>query len=157
MSNYKKASWGNSYNQGFQKQNNGYPNGGNFQGNGGYKGRPQTDVKKSGAVYTRMKKGKFEGQMCVNAWRKTKNGLQTASAFPVDGVEHIGAESKKTFVRMAVEVANKELGISQTYWCLMQKESQKIFIKELGLVISPNGNGVTSSGKRVKGFFGKVF
>ena len=127
----------------------------NYQGNNNYDAKES--FKKSGTVYTRIKTGKMEGMMAVNAWRKTKNGLMTASAFPVDQTEHIGDKSKNTFIRYAVEVKNADLGTSQTYWCLMQKESQKITIKELGLVISPNGRGVTAGGKRVTGFFGKIF
>jgi len=157
--------YNNNYNRN-SGRSRGYQNGGGYNNNGGgYNnannyGGPRNqgqNVKKSGAVYSRMKAGKYEGEMCVNAWRKTRHGLMTASAFPVDAVEHIADKSGKTFLRYVVEVSNKELGTSQTYWCLMQKESKKIFIKELGLVISPNGNGVTASGKRVTGFFGKAF
>ena len=127
----------------------------NYQENNNYDSKES--FKKSGTVYTRIKSGKMEGMMAVNAWRKTKNGLMTASAFPVDQTEHIGEKSKNTFIRYAVEVKNADLGTSQTYWCLMQKESQKITIKELGLVISPNGRGITAGGKRVTGYFGKIF
>lgn len=127
----------------------------NYQENNNYDSKES--FKKSGTVYTRIKSGKMEGMMAVNAWRKTKNGLMTASAFPVDQTEHIGEKSKNTFIRYAVEVKNADLGTSKTYWCLMQKESQKITIKELGLVISPNGRGITAGGKRVTGFFGKIF
>ncbi|SEF62241.1 hypothetical protein SAMN05421847_0476 [Halpernia humi] len=112
--------------------------------------------KKSGAVYSRIKKGKNEGGTSVNAWRKTKNGLMTANAFPVDGVEHASQDGKIS-MRYVVEVVNRDMGTTQTYWCLMSKDTKKIFIKELGLVISPNGSGVTRSGKRVTGFFGKVY
>lgn len=127
----------------------------NYQENNNYDAKES--FKKSGTVYSRIKTGKMEGFMAVNAWRKTKNGLMTASAFPVDQTEHIGDKSKNTFIRYAVEVKNADLGTLQTYWCLMQKESQKITIKELGLVISPNGRGVTAGGKRVTGYFGKIF
>lgn len=135
--------------------NSNYQQNNNYSASGNYS--KTQDVKKSGSVYSRIKTGKMEGMTCVNAWRKTKNGLMTASAFPVDQTEHIGDKSKNTFIRMAVEIKNADLGTRQTYWCLMQKESKKIVISELGLVISPNGNGVTSSGKRVTGYFGKIF
>ena len=145
-SGFRQSGQGNNWNS-----NNG---GNNYQRNNNQQNQT---FKKSGAVYSRIKDGKMEGMMAVNAWRKTKNGLMTASAFPVDQTEHIGEKSKNTFIRYAVEVRNMDLGTSQTYWCLMQKESKKITIKELGLVISPNGNGVTASGKRVTGYFGKIF
>lgn len=111
--------------------------------------------KKSGAVYSRIKKGKNEGGYSVNAWRKTKNGLVTAACFPVDGVEH-KSEQGKIALRYVVEIVNRDMGTTQTYWSLMSKDSRKIFIKELGLVISPNGNGMTASGRRVTGYFGKA-
>lgn len=147
MRNFNNNKRGQSRNEKFGNSN--------YQENNNYNAKES--FKKSGTVYTRIKSGKMEGMMAVNAWRKTKNGLMTASAFPVDQTEHIGDKGKNTFIRMAVEVKNADLGTSQTYWCLMQKESQKITIKELGLVISPNGRGMTSSGKRVTGYFGKIF
>ena len=151
MANYRNSGFRQSGQQNKWNSNNG---GNNYQRNNN---QASQTFKKSGAVYSRIKDGKMEGMLAVNAWRKTKSGLMTASAFPVDQTEHIGEKSKNTFIRYAVEVQNRDLGTSQTYWCLMQKESKKIIIKELGLVISPNGNGVTSSGKRVTGYFGKIF
>ena len=148
------ANW-NSNGKSYQRNSNSQQNQPSSYGGGRYQNNQQK-VKKSGAIYSRIKKGKNEGAMCVNAWRKTKNGLLTATAFPVDGVEHT-SEAGNISLRYVVEVVNRDMGTTQTYWCLMQKASKKIFISELGLVISPNGNGVTSSGKRVTGFFGKVF
>lgn len=140
----------NNYNRSSGNNSGGY--GGQ---NGGYNAK-KNEAKKSGAVYSRIKKGKNEGGTAVNAWRKTKNGLVTASAYPVDGVEHT-SQAGKVSLRYVVEVVNRDMGTTQTYWCLMAKDSRKIFIQELGLVISPNGSGTTSSGKRVTGFFGKVY
>ena len=148
------ANWNNN-GKSYQRNSNPQQNQRSSYGGGGYQSNQQK-VKKSGAIYSRIKKGKNEGAMCVNAWRKTKNGLLTATAFPVDGVEHT-SEAGNISLRYVVEVVNRDMGTTQTYWCLMQKASKKIFISELGLVISPNGNGVTSSGKRVTGFFGKVY
>lgn len=114
----------------------------------------QDDAKKSGAVYTKIRKGKLEGHLAVNAWRKTKNGLMKASAFPVDGVEHKGKQNGHFFMRYVVDIVNESAGTKQTFWCLMRMDTKKIVINELNLVISPNGQGYTSSGKRVTGFFG---
>lgn len=111
--------------------------------------------KKSGATYTKIKKGKNEGLYCVSAWRKTKFGLMTASAFPA-GNEEYQSQAGNTFRRYAVEVSNRDAGTHQTYWCLMNMATQMIFIKDLGFVISPNGRGYTSSGVRVEGYFGKI-
>ena len=148
------ANWNNN-GKSYQRNSNAQQNQTGSYGGGRYQSNQQ-NVKKSGATYSRIKKGKNEGGVCVSAWRKTKNGLLTARAFPVDGVEHT-SEAGNISLRYVVEVVNRDMGTTQTYWCLMQKASKKIFISELGLVISPNGNGVTSSGKRVTGFFGKVF
>ena len=129
---------------------------GNWNNNNGNNNQQQQQFKRSGAVYTKMKNGKYEGFLAVNAWKATKNGILKASAFPVSDVEH---ESKKgnSFLRYAVDITNANMGTKQTYWCLMNTKTQKIVIQELGMVISPNGNGWTKSGKRVSGYFGKNF
>lgn len=127
----------------------------NWNGNRGGN-RQQDQTKKSGATYTKMKAGKYAGMYAVNAWRKTKAGLMVAKGFPVSDVEH-QSEKGNFFVRYAVEVSMPSAGTSQTYWCLMNTKTQKLVIKELSLVISPNGQGYTASGKRVSGFFGANF
>ncbi len=136
---------GNNNNRQYNNNNNGN-NGGNRQ-----------QFKKSGVTYTTMRKGKMEGLIAVNAWRKTQHGLMSASAFPVDGVIHVGRESGHEFMRYVVDVTNSSAGTKSTYWCLMRLDTKKIVIKELSLVISPNGSGQTASGKQVKGFFGRNF
>lgn len=146
MANFRNAQRHASINQRF--------GGNNYSQNNTYNFKDK--VKKSGAVYTRIKGGKHEGLMAVNAWRKTKNGLVTASCFPVDGVEHQSKDGNVS-LRYVVEIVNRDMGTTQTYWCMYAKDTKKIFIKELGLVISPNGNGISSLGKRVTGYFGKAF
>ncbi|OPC37699.1 hypothetical protein [Elizabethkingia miricola] len=111
-------------------------------------------IKKSGAVYSRIKKGKNEGHQAVNAWRKTRNGLMTASAMPVDGVLHSDKKGNE-YLRYVVTVVHQGFGTTQTYWSLMNVKKQTITISELGLVISPNGSGRTGSGRNVRGYFGK--
>lgn len=136
---------------------NSYQGSQNRQPQQNFSQQKQLETKKSGATYTKMRKGKMEGLICVNAWRKTKNGLMTASAFPVDGHVHVGKDKGHEFMRYVVNIANSSLGTNETFWCLMRLDTKMIVIKELSLVISPNGNGVTSSGKRVSGFFGANF
>lgn len=145
-----------AYNRNFQ--NSGVP----FKQNVNYpqpfrQPTPVMQPKRSGATYTKMRKGKHEGLICVNAWRKTRYGLQTASCMPVDGVEHIGKEKGHSFMRYVVNLSNTSMGTNETYWCVMRLDTKTIVIKELGLCITPNGNGVTSSGKRVSGYFGSNF
>lgn len=153
MGNYRQNS-GGGYNvgsYGYGKRNYAGSNGNSRNGGN------QQNSKRSGVTYTRIKKGKHEGMMAVNAWRVSKrSGLMTASAFPVSDKEYTG-DNGKVWLRYAVEIVSRDTGTTQTYWCLMDKASRKIFIKELGLVISPNGSGTTAKGRRVSGFFGKVF
>lgn len=149
------GNWNNNNNRNNNWNNNNNSNygGNNRNQNNNNGGAP---VKRSGAVYTKMKNGKFAGYICVNAWRKTSGGLMTAKAFPVDEKVHT-SEKGNDFLRYAVEIAVPSAGTSQTYWCLMNTKTQKISIDELSLVISPNGSGFTSGGKRVTGFFGSNF
>jgi hypothetical protein len=112
-------------------------------------------AKRSGATYTKMKNGPKEGLICVNAWRKTSIGLMTASAFPVDGVIHKGADKGHEFMRYAVKIIIN--GQVNTHWCLMRLDTKMIVLQDLSLVISPNGQGYTKSGKRVSGYFGSNF
>lgn len=119
-----------------------------------YQNAPQKP-KKSGATYSKISKGKMEGLTAVNAWRKTQHGLMEAKCFPASREIHKGKQNGHDFLRYTVEITNKSIGTSQTYWCLMRMDTRKIVIQELGLVISPNGSGYTASGKRVTGFFGR--
>lgn len=122
-------------------------------------------IKKSGATYTKIKDGNKSGYFHVSAWRITSEGLVKASAFPIcdydssgncQGViEHVGKENGKTHVRYKVTLTQ---GITVTkVYTTMRLDTQKLVLRDLGLVISPNGTGTTKTGKRVKGFFGKNF
>ena len=146
----KRMAWTNN-----QNRNNNW-NGNRNQNWNGNQRQQQGDTKKSGATYTKMKGGKYAGMYAVNAWRKTKAGLMVAKGFPVSDVEH-KSDKGNFFLRYAVEVSMPSAGTSQTYWCLMNTKTQKLVIKELSLVISPNGQGYTATGKRVSGFFGANF
>lgn len=137
----------NGYNDNSNNRNN---NNGNSRNNG-------SDTKKSGSTYTTMRNGKNAGLIAVNAWRKTQHGLMSASCFPVDGVEHIGKQNGHTFMRYVVDIVNASNASKSTYWCLMRMDTKTIVIKELSLVISPNGSGVTGSGKKVTGYFGRNY
>lgn len=144
-----------NYNQNYNRGGyNGGNNNGKYNNGGGYNGNNQQNYKKSGAVYSKIKSGKNEGAYCVNAWRKTRNGLMKASAFPAGDKQYESGKGN-AFMRYAVEISNADAGTHQTYWALMSLATQMIYIKELGLVISPNGSGYTKSGKRVYGYFGK--
>lgn len=112
--------------------------------------------KKSGAKYSTITKGKNMGGTSISAWRKTKSGLIIAKCFPVSA-EVYTSKTGKEFLRYAVDVSNSSMGTSKTYWCLYCLQTKKLVIKELGLVISPNGSGRTASGKSVTGYFGRNY
>ncbi|MGK4568283.1 hypothetical protein [Flavobacterium sp. 3HN19-14] len=151
----------------YPRKQNDYAYSGNFnapfaQNRQGYQSMAQNQQapKKSGANYTKIKKGGAEGFYAISAWRKTRYGLMTAKAFPCQEkgggvVTHKGKEKGHEHIRYAVDVVMN--GQSQTYFCLFRVDTQKILINELGLCISPNGSGYTSSGKCARGFFGSPF
>ena len=123
--------------------------------------------KKSGATYSKIKNGNFEGEIIVNAWRKTKYGLMTATCTPYSGqggkgdkiVESVNEKTGlvKEYKKMICNIQNKAMGTSQTYHVLMNIKTQVIVISELSLCITPNGDGKTASGKRVRGYFGRNY
>jgi len=134
--------------------------------------------KSSGATYKKITEGNFKGFFFVSAWKATKNGLITATCFPRSlksgspgdknrsptGQVSFDVEFKdpitnkkeiKTYARYRVDVKQ---GINvQTYYTFMNLETRKIVIKELNMVITPNGTGRTRSGKKVSGYFGKNY
>ena len=123
--------------------------------------------KRSGAVYSKIRKGNFEGDIIVNAWRSTKYGLMQAVVSPYlgqngKGNEIVNSQGKngsthKEYQKMICVIKNTSLGTSQTYHVLMNLKSQVIVIQELSLCITPNGSGTTRKGKRVTGYFGSNF
>lgn len=127
----------------------------------------QQTFKKSGAVYSKIRKGKFEGDTIVNAWRATKMGLMKATVTPYSGANGKGLEivnsqgksgnQDKEYQKMICSIQNTSMGTSTTYHVLMNLKTQVIVIQELGLCITPNGSGVTRKGKRVTGYFGKNY
>lgn len=117
----------------------------------------QFRFKKSGAKYTIIKEGKAQGLNlpAIHAWRLTKFGVQVAKAFPFNaGTTHVSDTGRESVTYM-VEISNEAMGTSQKYPCIMSLDTRKIFIEELGLVISPNGSGQTRTGKHVTGYFGR--
>lgn len=123
--------------------------------------------KRSGATYTRIRNGNFEGNIIVNAWRSTRMGLMKATVAPYAGQGNKGLEivnshgrsgnQDKEYQKMICTIQNSTVGTTQTYHVLMNIKTQVIVIQELGLCITPNGSGTTKSGKRVTGYFGKNF
>lgn len=144
----------------------------NFQRQNPYIAAPTTtpqqqQFKRSGAVYSKIKKGNFEGETIVNAWRATKNGLMQATVTPYKGENGKGLETvishgksgnqEIEYQKMICVIKNTSMGTSQIYPVLMNVKTKVISISELSLCITPNGNGVTRKGKRVSGYFGSNF
>lgn len=130
----------------------------------------QQIFKSSGATYSKIKYKKsnkpdseqhFYDETIVNAWRKTKFGLMLATVTPYAGENGKGlkvVESEKaTYKKMICSISQPSLGIQNTYHVLMNVKTQVIVISELSLCITPNGSGVTRSGKRVTGYFGRNY
>jgi len=118
---------------------------------------PQPQHKKSGASYTKIRAGGSEGFYHVSAWKSSKQGLITASCFPLsakDEVPKIHKSDRNDFITYIVKV-KQGINVS-TYFSLMNLTTRKIYIKELGWIISPNGSGVTRLGKKVTGYFGTI-
>lgn len=123
--------------------------------------------KRSGATYSKIKNGNFEGEIIVNAWRSTKMGLMTATVAPYAGANNKGLELVKSggkngdkdieYQKMMCVIKNTTLGTSQMYPVLMNVKTKVIVLQELSLCITPNGQGTTKSGKRVSGYFGRNF
>jgi len=113
--------------------------------------------KKSGANYKKISKGKKEGFFFVSAWRLVKDGLITASCFPIKGKEgyfEVEGKNGKWYINYAIELKKSTDVNVVTYFGLMEKSSEKLYIPKLNWIISRNGNGKTKSGKSVSGYFG---
>lgn len=143
----------------------------NVQSGGNNNSNDTQIYKRSGATYTIItNKGggtsKFEGNTIVNAWRATKFGLMTATVAPYAGEKKKGLEivnsngksgnTPKEYQKMLCTITNTSMGTQTIYPVLMNLKTKVIVIKELSLCITPNGNGVTKSGKRATGYFGTI-
>lgn len=128
----------------------------NGGGNNNFNNQNQPPAKKSGATYSKIGKGKFQGGTIINAWNKSRSrGLITAKVAPYKGTKHYKNAKGEKKQTMICEVRYHSSGHTQLIPCSMNLSTQVVALPELGMVISPNGRGVTSSGKKVTGYFGK--
>lgn len=152
--------YGNNYQNGGYRNNN-YGNGNyrsnGYRGNGYGNNRGGQPPKRSGAKYSQIKTGKFKGGTIINAWNKSRGkGLITAKVAPYGNSKEYTAESSgNTYITMIAEVFYHNSGQKMLIPCSMNKDTRVIVLSDIGMVITPNGHGVTSSGKRVTGYFGK--
>lgn len=114
--------------------------------------------KKSGAIYSKIKKGNFEGLTIVNAWNKSSKGLVTAKVAPYKNSEVlVQSEKGHEYIKMIAEITYHKTGHVRLIPVLMNMKTEVIAIQEMGMCITPKGGGTTSSGKRVTGYFGTMF
>lgn len=113
--------------------------------------------KKSGASYSNINKGQFEGGTIVNAWNKSRKGLITATVAPYKkSAELVTSKKGHEYMKMMCKVTYHSTGNEKLLPVLMNTKTQVIVIEEMGMVITPNGSGHTSSGKKVTGYFGTM-
>jgi hypothetical protein len=133
------------------RQNNGYNNNQYYQA-------PPQPPKRSGAKYTMLKDGNWKGNYIVNAWNSSKSrGMITVKVSPYHATGKIVTSEKgNEYHKMIAHVFYKRTGNTVVIPCLMNIETQVIVLKEIGMVVTPNGNGRTRSGKAVTGYFGTM-
>ncbi len=114
--------------------------------------------KKSGATYTKISKGKFEGFTIVNAWNKSRKGLVTATVAPYHASGDLVTSDKgNEYIKMIASLKYERTGNEKLMPCLMNLKTKVIVLKEISMVITPNGSGRTASGKKATGYFGTMF
>lgn len=128
-------------------------NRGGYNRNNGNRPAP----KRSGAKYSIIRQGKFEGQTIINAWNKSRGkGLITAKVAPYgESKEYTAPSSGKTYITMIAEITYHNSGHTRIIPCSMNKATKSVVLSDIGMVITQNGSGLTSSGKKVTGYFGK--
>jgi len=132
--------------------------GNNNNNNNRSNGNNQT-FKKSGAKYSTI--AGRNGLYIVNAWNKSKKGLLVAKVFPYhasvdknDNMIIVESKTGKQYIKMLCELDYRSSGQKRLIPCLMNIETHVIVLKDVGMTITPNGHGKTSSGKTAKGYFG---
>lgn len=155
MGNYPKNYRGGHFdNQNYHNQNNRQ-----IMGNYAPPQYAPPPPKKSGAKYSNISKGKNAGGTIVNAWNKSKSkGLLTATVAPYDKSDEIvtAQTSGKEYIKMIAKVKYSNSGVEKIIPCLMNIKTKVIVLSEIGMVITPNGSGHTSSGKKATGYFGTM-
>lgn len=115
----------------------------------------EPQVKRSGAVYSQISKGKFEGGTIINAWNKSKaKGLITATVAPYHKSKTYKSSKGHKYQTMICKVKYTNTGIEKIIPVSMNILTGTVAIPDMGMVITKNGSGFTSGGKRVTGYFG---
>ncbi|OUS02882.1 hypothetical protein A9Q86_02205 [Flavobacteriales bacterium 33_180_T64] len=119
------------------------------------------EAKRSGATYSKIKNVKkgnegYLGATIVSAWNSSKSrGLITATVSPYSGsTKYTSPTTGNEYQTMIAKVLYHNTGVEMIIPCSMNVKTRVIGLSKLGMCISPNGKGTTSSGKRVTGYFG---
>lgn len=123
--------------------------------NNNYNNNRNSPSKKSGAKYSKITKGNYAGATIINAWNTSKSkGLITATVFPYKNSKIYKNSQGQEKQTMMASVEFKNSGIQRLIPCSLNLVTKVVTLPEIGMCISPNGSGRTSSGKLVKGYFG---
>jgi len=124
----------------------------------------RAQTKKSGAVYTKIgatnkagqkNNSKYVGGTIVNAWNVSKSrGMITATVSPYHKTKQGKTKNGRVYQTMIAVINYRNSGVEKIIPVTMDAETRVISIPEIGMCISPNGKGQTSSGKVVTGYFG---
>lgn len=115
----------------------------------------KVQYKKSSATYTKITRGAMEGLYAINAYKKNRTGIVRAVAMPISN-KVAESEKGKEYIPYLVTCIDMNTLQSSKYNALLNVDTKVLIIRDLGMCISPNGSGVTKSGARVKGYFGKI-
>lgn len=142
------AYYNNQRNNAYNNRNINYQRNNAYNGYNGY--QQQQPTKKSGATYSVIKNGNFKDYPIVNAWRVSRRtGLVKITVAPYkNSAEHKGQNN--SFLTMIARI-QYENGFEKIVPCLYNLTNKKIVIQSENILITPNGAGVTRSGKRVRG------
>lgn len=117
-------------------------------------------IKKSSYSVKMMKIDSFKEPVpfCSGFKRAGKgNGIIELYARPSKKKSKIltGKQNGRKMILLFVTLTNSTLGTIQHTWGMFHFDTQRLIIDELNLIGSPKGQGVTGTGKKVKGYFGK--
>lgn len=126
-------------------------------GKGNYNQGGEKIHKRSGAIYSKIRQGKYEGHTVINAWNYSKTrGLIKCTVSPYRNTREYRNADGDVKITMIAKVFYTRTGNEVIIPCSLNRNTGKVFLQDLGMVITPNGQGRTRSGKLAKGYFGMV-
>ncbi len=135
----------NNYNN-FRPQQNGNFHNRGF-GNNYNNQQPQNRFKKSGYKVKQMQDGSY---VC-SGWLKNKEGLWEFYARPYKGTHEVESKNGNKFLNLFVTVRNKQTFQEIKTSGLLNLTNKKLIMKDLKLLGTPAGGGMTRGGHRITG------